>query len=684
MSRLNQLLSLMFRSSLLIVTFALPAFGAPATFYISTRGNDNWSGKLPLPAKGDGPFATIARAQKAIQQLKQNNRVPKDGIVIEFMKGEYYLSKKVLINNDFSGKPDAPVIFRASPGQTVTFTGAVPVKNARPVTDKVLLKLLSPKARKHVLVANLRELGIEKFSGWKSDPPFLFYNGRTMSITRWPAEGFVKVVDVLKNKPFDVRGTKGDKVGKFVYQENQQSRWLSEPDVWLHGYWFWDWSDGRQPIASIDSKKKIIELEPPHHGYGYRKGQWYYAFNLLSELDQPGEWMLDHKKGNLYFWPPGSLKTGQVTLSTTNGLFEVQGVSDLQFQNLNFERTRGAALRINQSKRVKVSHCNFRQIGQVSVSISAGESNSVENCHLSELFNSGITLSAGDRKTLTRANHQAINNEIHDYGRWKRMYCNAISIHGVGQKVAHNLIYDSPHIGIMFSGNDHLIELNEIHHVCQESNDAGAVYCGRDWTMRGTIIRHNYLHHLHGHENRGCSGIYLDDLYSGTLVHGNVMYDIYRAFLIGGGRDVLVENNLMIDCKIGIHVDARGLGWAKFSVGGVMKTRLDAMPIQSELWKSRYPKLPGLWKDEPGAPKGTLLRNNVGIPNQPDAIRSAAKPYVLNEKNIQITAQQARFYDSRHHDFRIRRDSLIYKSLPGFKPIPFEKIGLKKQQSSTR
>ncbi len=665
--------------SLLFFVSGQAVWGVPKTFYVSLKGRDDWSGQVPLPTKNDGPFATIERVKKAIHQLKMNNRVPRDGIVVEFMGGEYYLAKKVVIDGEFSGKEGAPVIFRASPGQKVTFTGAIPIKNAKPVSDEVILDLLPKKSRRHVLVTNLHELGIEKLSDWKNDPPFLFYNSRAMSVTRWPAEGFVKIVDVIRNQPVDIRGTKGDRIGKFVYKEDQQGRWLNEPDPWLHGYWFWDWSEGRQPIASIDPTQKTIELKPPHHHYGYRKGQWYYAFNLLSELDQPGEWVLDHQNGNLYFWPPGSLKSGKITLSTTDGLFDVQGASDLQFQNLNFERTRGTAIRINNSKRVKVDRCRFRQTGRCCVSISGGESNGVENCHLSELFDSGIRLSGGDRKTLTPAHHQAINNEIHDYGRWKRMYCHAISVNGVGQKVAHNLIYNSPHIGILFGGNDHLLELNEIHHVCQESNDAGAVYSGRDWTTRGTIIRHNYLHHLHGHENRGCSGIYLDDMYSGTLVHGNVMFDIYRAFLIGGGRDVIVENNLIINCKIGIHVDARGLGWAKSSVSTTMKTRLDAMPIQSELWKSRYPKLPGLWKDEPGAPKGTILRNNVGVNCKPDAIHGAAKPYIVNENNIQVTGPQAGFVDGKRGDFRLRKNSAIYKLLPQFKPIPFEKIGLKKK-----
>ena len=52
----------------------------------------------------------------------------------------------------------------------------------------------------------------------------------------------------------------------------------------------------------------------------------------------------------------------------------------------------------------------------------------------------------------------------------------AVSVNGMGHHVAHNLIHDGPHNAILLNGNDHLIELNEIHSVCFESNDAGAIY----------------------------------------------------------------------------------------------------------------------------------------------------------------------------------------------------------------
>ncbi|MCF6313836.1 MAG: right-handed parallel beta-helix repeat-containing protein, partial [Verrucomicrobiales bacterium] len=248
---------------------------------------------------------------------------------------------------------------------------------------------------------------------------------------------------------------------------------------------------------------------------------------------------------------------------------------------------------------------------------------------------------------------------------------------GVGHVGANNLSDNRPHMGIFFYGNEHLIELNEIHHVCQEAVDAGAIYNGRDWTMRGTIIRHNYLHHLYGLDDKGSEGIYLDDMASGMLLQGNVFFEVHRAFLIGGGRDVTVENNIIIDCKIGVYVDARGLGWAKYSINATMKPRLDAMPIESEVWRSRYPQLLTLWGDEPGAPKGTVVRKNVGIDSEVDAVHKVAKPYVTVENNRQLSRAEAGFVNGEKQDFRLIKNSKVYESLPDFQPIPFEKIGLK-------
>ena len=68
------------------------------------------------------------------------------------------------------------------------------------------------------------------------------------------------------------------------------------------------------PVAAIDTETRQIACGDAG-AYGVREGLPYYVFNLLEELDLPGEWYLDRSTGILYFYPPGGLKTGSVQLS---------------------------------------------------------------------------------------------------------------------------------------------------------------------------------------------------------------------------------------------------------------------------------------------------------------------------------------------------------------------------------
>ena len=132
-------------------------------------------------------------------------------------------------------------------------------------------------------------------------------------------------------------------------------------------------------------------------------------------------------------------------------------------------------------------------IGNRAVVISGGANNTVLSCDISETGDGGVSLSGGNRQTLEPAGHLTENNHIQRFSRWCRTYRPAIRITSGGNKIRHNLIHDGPHTAIQLSGNDHLIELNEIYDVCGETGDVGAFYMGRDWTQRGTLIRHNYL-----------------------------------------------------------------------------------------------------------------------------------------------------------------------------------------------
>lgn len=177
-----------------------------------------------------------------------------------------------------------------------------------------------------------------------------------------------------------------------------------------------------------------------------------------------------------------------------------------------------------------------------------------------EIGSHGVSIGGGDRITLTPAGNYADNNYIHHVGVFYKQGV-GISLRGVGNRASHNLIHDTPRMGIMFSGNNLVIEYNHIRHVNLETADTGAVYTGgRDWlSSRGTVIRYNYFHDILGYgqeDGRWVSphyawGIYLDDNAGGIDVIGNIVARCIRGLIhLHNGRDNLIENNIFVDGRL--------------------------------------------------------------------------------------------------------------------------------------
>ena len=659
--------------AVLLIASCAAARGDGLRLHVATNGDDSWSGRLAAPnrARTDGPFATLERARDEVRVLKSAG-APAGGATVLLRRGTYYLNQPFRLEAADSGTENAPVVYRSYPREKVRLSGGKVVTGFKPVTDPAILGRLDEAARGQVLQADLRAMGFTDYGEVQGGGLELFFQDRPMMVARWPNEGFTHIVDVVGGEPYDIRGTVGDRIGKFTYEGDRPKRWVGEKNAWLHGYWFWDWSDQRHKVESVDTERRVISVVPPYHGYGYRKGQWFYAFNILAELDSPGEWYLDRESAILYFWPPAAVEQGAAVVSMLPTLVTLEGTSHVTIRGLTLEATRGTALTIAGGTRNRIAGCTIRNLGGYAVSIVDGTENGVIGCDIYETGDGGISLVGGDRKTLTPAKHYAENNHIHHYGRWNRMYRPAIALRGVGNRAAHNLIHDAPHEGIDFSGNDHVMEFNEIHHVCTESNDAGAIYCGRDWSMRGTEVRYNFLHHISGFQDRGCVGVYLDDMLCGIKIYGNVFYRVTRAAFIGGGRDNIVENNIFVDCDPALHIDARALGWASYIVPTTMKDNLLAMPYKQPLWSDRYPALVNILEDEPAAPKGNLVARNIFWGGKWDWIEEAARPLTKFEDNM--INEDPLFVDLARMNFQLRDDSPAYKQ--GFKRIPVEKIGL--------
>lgn len=663
----------------LLLGLALTITANAFDFYVSPQGKDSWSGRLQTPNtdKTDGPFATLERARDGIRTLKQNNALPASGVQVILRGGIYSLATPFTLASQDSGTDQAPIVYRGFAGETVRLVGGQVLTGFKTVTDPSILERLDVSARGKLLQVDLRAQGITHYGQASGGGLELFFMEKPMPLSRWPNEGFTRIPNVLGKTPVDVRGTKGTVEGLFTFSDDRPKRWKQEKDVWVHGYWFWDWADQRQHVKTIDTEQRVIEIEPPYHSYGYRSGQWYYAYNLLSEIDLPGEWYLDRSTGILYFWPPSPIQQGQAMVSILPTVLSMNDVSHVTFSGIVIEAVRETAITLTGGHSNRIVGCTIRNVGGSAINISGGSSHGVMSCDIYQCGSGGVSLSGGDRKALSPAGHYADNNHIHHYGRWKPMYSAGISLNGVGNRATHNLIDNAPHQAISFSGNEHLMEFNEIHSVCFESNDAGAIYAGRDWTMRGTVIRHNYLHDISGLEGRGCVGVYLDDMFCGTEISGNIFHRVTSAAFIGGGRDCSIENNVFVDCKPALHVDARALGWAKYHADewvkeGQTSSTLSGISYKTPPYSERYPALPRILDDNPHAPKGNRVVRNICVGGRWDDIEGEARPLISFQDNL--LNEDPHFVNAERFNFQLKQDSPALKL--GFKPIPADQIGL--------
>jgi hypothetical protein len=357
-------------------------------------------------------------------------------------------------------------------------------------------------------------------------------------------------------------------------------------------------------------------------------------------------------------------------ISILPSLITMKGVSHVTLRGLTLECVQGTAVTVSGGSHVRIAGCTIRNVGGSGASLQ-GLAHGVVGCDIYNTANNGVTLDGGDRKRLAPGGLYVENCHIHHFSRWNPVYKPAVSVQGVGNRVAHNLMHDSPHMAIAFSGNDHVIEFNEIHSVVYQSNDAGVMYAGFNPTMRGHEIRYNYIHHIYGYEGRGCVGVYLDDMFCSAHIHGNVFYQVPRAAFVGGGRDNLIDNNVFVDCNPAVHVDARALGWAAAGVE-LLKKRLAEMPYREQPWRSRFPQLLKYLDDEPAVPKGNVVARNICWGGRWDSFEKKALPQIRFEDNLLNV--DPRFVDAGAQNFQLRDDSPAWKI--GFQRIPIEKIGL--------
>jgi hypothetical protein len=239
----------------------------------------------------------------------------------------------------------------------------------------------------------------------------------------------------------------------------------------------------------------------------------------------------------------------------------------------------------------------------------------------------------------------------------------------VGNRATHNLIHDGSYNGIRYEGNDQYMAYNEIHHIGLDAGDLGAFYTNGDWAAQGNVIEYNFAHH-----SPNANGSYLDDGSSGRTTRGNIFYKLSSGLFLGGGHNNVSENNLVIGCKTGIHVDDRGIARQYDAEARHLSFMLKRVDVNLPPWSVRYPHFLAGIVENPTFPTGNIFKNNL--------IVNTATPYQL-AKSVTLDPAENPVLSGNPNltgenlASALSPGSALYAAVPGFKPIPLAEIGLR-------
>ncbi len=684
---------------------------APGDFYVAVHGSDEGDGSF------EHPFATVERAVEAVRSVKGE----RNGVTVCIRAGEYR-TPGILLTEADSGSEHCPITYRAYGDGEVILNGGVTINSAdfEPIPDEIRDRLHG-EARERVVQVDLTRYGLTK-EDWGELHPIgkfgteekyddyipgtnceLFFNGDRMTLARYP-DGEMMQLDAVnyvgdvwefpeQNYYYSWNNRRNHDGGTYLvdrYTTARMQTWKSFENIWAYGYFYHDWADSSTPIKAFDLEQRSFFPKYVSR-YGARKGGLFYFYNVLDELDTPGEWYLNRETGMLYFYPPADLNGARIEMTITErSIIDLRGANHITFDGLTVKGTRADAVYF------EANDCTFRRMNVSGVLgagfIGEGYRNLVAECEISHTGKGGITLTGGDRNTLTPGCNRADNNHIHHIGEVFMVYCGGVQLNGCGNICSHNEIHDGPHTAVFYYGNDHIIEYNHIYDMVLHSSDAGAIYSGQDWAGQGCVIRYNVLYGIGGTSFHP-DGIYFDDMLSGQTAYGNLLIGVRKnGFLIGGGRDNHVYNNIVVNAGWGITYDNRGRdgflnnGWASKSVideNGSMWQRLRQSPYQSEIWAAKYPTLARLSSDfsDPQNPdfgpnpSYGHVHDNLIIDGERSVGRffKGVPTYSCIENNFAYASEEEAGMENG--EYVLYEGSPAKRDMPAFENIPLEKIG---------
>ncbi len=592
--------------------------------YVSDEGDDTNSGTK------DRPLKTFAGARKYVKRLKNSKGIPEGGIAVFFKGGEYFVSESQSLTAEDSGCVEAPITYRAYMDEKISLNGGTKLSwsSFEKVKDEKILSRVREHVRGKLYKANLKTAGVKilrdrtyhRMSGTRTGSQEFYVNSKKQTLARWPngtetATGTIVVPGSNAGATFRVS------------DDAPIENWGLAEDPWIQGTLKWSWAGESVPVTFNVNERTIRLDKSPYDTIESAKN--YYVYNLLEEIDVPGEWYIDRDNFILYWYPREDINLNDAVMSVAANLTDpvvvMDGVQFVNIEDFTIEGGTEGGVAVKNAKQTSLSGLNFKNLFVTGLTIEKSEYITVKDCNFN--VRAEVDDYCGDSKTL-RPGRIVFDNCY--FANWTDFIDDGLHIGGVGNIIRNCEFTSTRHQAITIGqGNDIIIENCEIYDTNQTSSDAGAIYSGRTWRTTGNILKNNAFHDI----SDAAHAVYWDDGECGNREISNIFFNSGCTQIKGASIDSLVDSNVFIKTGSGILDLRQYYGADKIDENTHIKqliASLNAVPFENAFWSSKFPYLKNRYEE------GLYIRrmrmvNNIGINLTSNDLFNVDKTYLEND-----------------------------------------------------
>lgn len=686
--------------------------------YVSTNGSDSNSGDKNSPLRT--PEAARIKARAAAKY---------GAVDILFDEGVYNLDKTLELGGKDSGAMGRPITYKAAEGAEVVFSGAKRLRKEdfETVTDPDILNLVPYNAVGKILEYDLSKIGITaddaRYASTSIRQKYKkngFYNvslnGRVQDVSQYPngATHYEYWTSVAQAGSGTTDFSDKSRWGIFEYSGTRPKRWTNAKHAWIMVHTENDFANTNLALMDIDINNKLIsvatEVMQSQPFTTNQKSHRWKVYNLIEEMDIPGEWYIDSDTNKFYYYPPSTFSVDDdLELSVLDGdIVRIDSGEYISFDGISFENSRRNAIYIcNNSSDISISNCKMSNIERVGVMSdyehagyqfdyalgtigysthqsgsllyqNASKNITVDSCRFYEIGNQAIFMYGTGTVNLTNCNNVISNNYMTNCNMRGTAMDYVIYLQGCGYTVKNNLIHNTNDGAVMPFTENTKILWNEFYNGMRQTADCAAIYQGYNEYHLGNEQAYNLIYDMQPKDPNVADsmqqGIYIDIAFGEISVHHNFIENTSYGILSNIGKRWNINNNVISETRYGpmsFLIAANRPGEiANFERDHTTEVTRQAASLQS--YGKRAPVLyegikgERLWYS-------WLLRvnDNISVFKEELPKSSLEKPYYIDyvngswSNNEQLDySRRVDFVDPDHMDYRIKSGTETAKRFP--------------------